>query len=64
MTRKKAFDHKQSATRILQTLERIGRTRVVRAFRKLAHAVDSRGAHDRMRAFYRSSGAAWSRSLV
>ena len=64
MTRHKPFAHRRNATRIRQTFERIGRTRVMRAFRNLAHGVDSRDAHDRMRAFYRSSGAPWSRCLA
>lgn len=55
---------KPRQARIEKALKHIGRARVVRAFRKLANAVDDRMASDRTRAFYRSSGTAWSRSLA
>ena len=39
------------------------RARVAAAFAKIAGAVDARTAQRRTRDFYRSSGAAWTRSL-
>ncbi len=64
MTSSKARVHRPRAGRIRKALQRIVRARVVRAFRKFAHAVDDRMANDRTRAFYRSSGTAWSRCLA
>jgi len=40
------------------------RARVAAAFTKIAGAVDSRTAQRRTNDFYRSSGAAWTRSLT
>jgi len=39
------------------------RASVAAAFRKIARAVDERTAHRKTKDFYRSSGAAWTRSL-
>ena len=39
------------------------RARIFAAFAKIASAVDERTAHRRTREFFRSSGAAWTRSL-
>jgi hypothetical protein len=39
------------------------RARVAAAFGKIAGAVDARTAHRKTKDFYRSSGAAWTRSL-
>lgn len=39
------------------------RTRVLAAFRALGHGVDPHTARDQMHAFYRSSGAEWTRGL-
>jgi len=39
------------------------RSRVAAAFAKIAIAVDARTAYARTKDFYRSSGAAWIRSL-
>jgi hypothetical protein len=64
MTPRKPLACRRRATRIEKALTHIGRGRVVRAFRKFANAVDDRTANDRTRAFYRSSGTAWSRSLA
>ena len=40
------------------------RARVAATFRKIARAVDARTAHRKTQDFYRSSGAAWTRSLA
>ena len=40
------------------------RARVAAAFTKVMSAVDARAAHERTKKFYRSSGAAWTRSLI
>ena len=64
MTPSKALAYRPRATRIEKALKRIGRARVVRAFRKFANGVDDRMANERTRAFYRSSGTAWSRCLA
>ena len=64
MTTSKNLAYRPRGTRIEKALRRIGRARVVRAFRKFANGVDDRMANDRTRAFYRSSGTAWSRSLA
>ena len=64
MTASKALASRPRATRIERALRRIGRARVVRAFRQFANGVDDRKANERTRAFYRSSGTAWTRSLA
>ncbi len=40
------------------------RARVAATFRKIARAVDERTANRKTHDFYRSSGAAWTRSLA
>ena len=63
MTASKARAYHRRA-RVQKALRRIGRVRVVRAFRRFANGVDDRTANDRTQAFYRSSGAEWSRGLA
>jgi hypothetical protein len=64
MTPSKPRAYHRRATRVEKALRRIGRVRVVRAFRRFANGVDDRTANDRTQAFYRSSGAEWSRCLA
>jgi hypothetical protein len=64
MTTSNNLAYRPRVTRIEKALRRIGRARVVRAFRKFANGVDDRMANERTRAFYRSSGTAWSRCLA
>lgn len=44
--------------------EQSPRSRVVEAFRDLAHAVDASIAEEQTKAFYRSSGQEWAHSLT
>ena len=54
----------KSSKRVGKTLGFTLRARVAATFRKIARAVDERTAHRKTHDFYRSSGAAWTRSLA
>jgi len=51
------------ANRVRKLVRLVLRARVAAAFAKIASAVDARTAYARTKDFYRSSGAAWTRSL-
>jgi len=50
------------ASRVRKLVRLTLRARIAAAFAKIASAVDVRTAHTRTKNFYRSSGAAWTRS--
>ena len=51
------------ASTVRKVIRPLLRARVSAAFAKIASAVDARTAHRRTKEFFRSSGAAWTRSL-
>jgi len=54
----------RGAFRVVNPARRSVRASVAAAFRRIARGVDERTAHRKTRAFYISSGAAWTRRLV
>jgi hypothetical protein len=64
MNRTAARTARRNSTQSQKRTQRNLRARIAAAFQEIAHGVDQRTAHEQTRGFYRSSGAAWARSLI
>ncbi len=64
MNRATTRPDRRNSTQFQKRTQRNLRARIAAAFRDIARGVDERTAHERTRDFYRSSGAAWARSLI
>jgi hypothetical protein len=64
MNRTATIPARRNSTPSQKRTQRNLRARIAAAFQKIARGVDERTAHEQTRRFYRSSGAAWARSLI